>query len=183
MNQNWQCSKINPDIYLNFSLYLASGIMPVMCTKSNTCFIYVCIHQFSSVTQSFLTLCNPMDCSTAGHPVHHQLPELVRLISIELVMSSNHLILCHPLLLLPSIVPSIRVFPTSQFSSGGQIIGVSTPASVLQMDIQDWFPLGWTGFITLLFKGLSRVFFNTTVQKHHFFGAQLSLWSNSHIHT
>ena len=69
------------------------------------------------------------------------------------------------------------------FTSGGQSIGVSASASVLPMNIQDWFPLGWTGWISLLSKALSRVFSNTTVQKHHFFGAQLSLYSNSHICT
>ena len=66
--------------------------------------------QFSSVAQSCLTLCDPMHCSTPGLPVHHQLPELLKLMSIESVMPSNHLILCRPLLLLPSIFPSIRVF-------------------------------------------------------------------------
>ena len=66
--------------------------------------------QFSSVAQSCPTLCDPMDCSTPGLPVHHQLPELLKLMSIESVMPSNHLILCRPLLLLPSIFPSIRVF-------------------------------------------------------------------------
>ena len=101
---------------------------------------------------------------------------LHKLMSIELVMPSNHLILCHPLLLLPSIFSSIRVFPISQFfTSGGQSIGVSASASVLPMNNQDWSPLGWTGWISLQSKGLSRVFSNTTVQKHQFFGAQLSL--------
>ena len=91
---------------------------------------------------------------------------------------------CCPLLLLPSIFPSIGSFQMSQlFTSGGQSIGVSASASVLPMNIQDWFPLGWTGWISLLSKGLSRVFSNTTVQKHQFFGPQLSLQSNSHIHT
>ena len=66
--------------------------------------------QFSSVTQSCPTLCNPMDCSTPGFPVHHQLWSLLKLMSIESVMPSNHLILCHPLLLLPSIFPRVRVF-------------------------------------------------------------------------
>ena len=103
--------------------------------------------------------------------------------SIESVMPSNHLILCHPLLLL-SICPSIRVFPMSQlFTSSGQSIGVSAPASVLPMNIQDWFPLRLTGLISLQSKGLLRVFFNTTVWKHQFFSAQPSLWSNSHIRT
>ena len=188
--------------------------------------------------------------------------------SIESVMPSNHLILSHPLILLPSMFPSIRVFsnesslhirwpkywsfsinsvqfscsvvsnslrpqglqhtrppcpsptpgvypnscPLSQwchptisssvihfssclqtlpalgsfprrqfYASGGQSIGVSASASVLPMSIQGWFPLGWTGWISLQSKGLSRVFFNTTVQKHQFFGAQHSLLSNSHM--
>ena len=87
-------------------------------------------------------------------------------------MVSNHLILCHPLLLLPSIFPVIRVFSNE---SGGQGIGVSASASVLPMNMQDWFPLGLTGCISFQSRGLSRVFFNTTVQKHQFFGAQLSL--------
>ena len=99
---------------------------------------------------------------------------LVKLTSIELVMSSNHLILCHPLLLLPSIFPSIRVFQMSQFfASGGQSNGVSA-TSVLPMNTQDWSPLGWTGWISLQSKGPSRVFSNTTVQTHQFFGTQLS---------
>ena len=74
-------------------------------------------------------------------------------------------------------------FPTTQFfASGSQRIWISSSASVLPMNIQDWFPLGWTGWISLQFKGLSRVFSNTSVQKHQFFGTQLSLWYNSHIH-
>ena len=82
---------------------------------------------------------------------------LLKLKSIKLVMLSNHLIICHPLLLLPSIFPSIQVFFNDQFfTSGGQSIGVSAVASVLPMNIQDWFPLGWTGWISLLSKGLSR---------------------------
>ena len=96
--------------------------------------------------------------------------------SIESLMPSNHLILCRPLLLLPYIFPSIRSFPVSQlFSSGGQSIGVAASTSVLPMNTQDWSPLGWTGWISLQSKGLSRVFSNTTVQKHQFFSAQLSL--------
>ena len=84
----------------------------------------------------------------------------------------------------PQSLPSSESFPMSQlFAWGGQSIGVSTSASVLPMNTQDWSPLGWTGWISLKFKGLSRVFSNTTVQKHHFFGTQLSSQSNSHIHT
>ena len=109
---------------------------------------------------------------------------LFKLMSIELVMLSNHLILSHPLLLPPSVFHSIRSFPMSQFfASGGQSIGASTSASILAVNIQDWFPLGWTGWISLQSKGLSSVFSNTTVQKHRFFWAQLSSQSSSHIHT
>ena len=90
---------------------------------------------------------------------------LLKLMSTESVMPSNHLIFC------------------LLFASGGQSIGVSASASVLPMNIQDWFPLGLTGWISLQSKGLSEVFPSTTVQKHQFFRAQPSLWSNSHIHT
>ena len=102
----------------------------------------------------------------------------------ESAMPSNHLILCHPLLLLSSIFPSIRVFSNeSALHISGQSIGVSASTSVLPMNTQDWSPLGWTGWISLQSKGLSRVFSNTAVQKHQFFGTQLSLESNSHMHT
>ena len=98
--------------------------------------------------------------------------------SIESVMPSNHLIFCCPF---SSSLQSFLVsgsFSMSQFfTSGGQRTGVSASASVLPMNIQDWFPFGWTGLISLQSKGLSRVFSNTTVQKHQFFGAQLSLYS------
>ena len=109
---------------------------------------------------------------------------LLRLISIKSVMPSSHLLFCRPLLLLPSIFPTIRVF------SKESVLRIRWPkywsfssASVLQMNIQDWFPLGWTGWISLQSKGLSRVFSNTTVQKHQFFSAPLSSQSKSHIHT
>ena len=84
----------------------------------------------------------------------------------------------------PQSLPASGSFPMSQlFTSGGQSIGVSASASVLPMNTQDWSPLGWTGWLSLQSKGLSRVFSNTTVQKHQFFSAQLSSQSNSHIHT
>ena len=89
---------------------------------------------------------------------------LPKLMSIESVMPSNHLILCHSLLLLPSIFPSESFQMSQFFTSGGQTIGVSVSTSVLPMNIQDQFPLGWTGWISLQSKGLSRVFSNTTVQ-------------------
>ena len=109
---------------------------------------------------------------------------LLKLMSIELVI--------HPIIS-SSVVPfssHLQSFPASGsfpvnqfFSSGDQNIGASDSASVLPMNIQDWFPLRLTGLISLQAKGLSRAFSNTTVQKHQFFNAQLSLWSNSHIHT
>ena len=106
---------------------------------------------------------------------------LFKLMSIELVMPSNHLTLCRPLLL-PSIFWGS--FPMSWLDpSGGQTIGASASASVLPMNIQGWFPLRLTGLTSLLSRGLSRVFSNTTVQKHQFFGTQPFLWSNSHTHT
>ena len=99
---------------------------------------------------------------------------------------------CHPTIS-SSVIPfssRFQSFPESGtiqmsqlFATGGQSIGVSASTSVLPNNIQDWFPLGWTGWISLQSKGLSRVFSNTTVQKHQFFGALISLWSNSHIHT
>ena len=83
----------------------------------------------------------------------------------------------------PQSFPASGSFQMSQlFTSGGQKIGVSASTSVLPTNIQDWFPLGWTGWISLESKGLSRVFSNTTVQKHQFFNTQFSLYSNSHIH-
>ena len=128
-----------------------------------------------SVVQSCLTLCKPMDCSMPGFPVLHCLLELAQT-HVHWVGDAIHLILCHPLLLPPGS------FQMSQlFTSGGQSIGVS--AGVLPMNIQDGFPLGLTSLISLQSKGLSRVFSNTTDQKHQFFSSQSSLWFNSHIHT
>ena len=109
---------------------------------------------------------------------------LLKLMTIGSVMSSNHLTLCCQLLLLPSIFPSIRVFSKeSVLYIKWPNIGAPASASVLPMNIQDWFPFGWTGWISLHSKGLSTVFSNTTVQKHQFFSTQPPLWSNSHIHT
>ena len=101
---------------------------------------------------------------------------LLKLMSIESVMPYNYLILSCSLLLLPSIFPNIRVFSKeSVLPIRWPSIGVSASASVLPMNILDWFPLGWTGWISLQSKGLSRVFSNTTIQKRQFFGSQLSL--------
>ena len=96
---------------------------------------------------------------------------------------------CHPTILSSVLHFCLESFPASGsflmsqlFASGGQSIGALASASVLPVNIQSWFPLGLTGLISLWFKGLSRVFPNTTVQKHQFFGTQLSLWSDSHVH-
>ena len=130
----------------------------------------------SSVQFSLSVMSDTMNCSTPGLPLCHQLPEFTQTHVHWVVMPSNHLILCHPLLLLPSIFPASGSFPMSQlFASGGQSIGVSTSTSVLTMNNQDWSPLGWTGWISLQSKGLSRAFSNTTVQKHRFFCTQVSL--------
>ena len=132
---------------------------------------------FNSVAQSCPTFCHPMDCSTPGLQVHHQLPELAQTLIHWVV---NAIQPPHPL---SSLFPSTfnlsqhqGFFQMSQFfTSGGQTTGVSASASVLPMNIQGWFPLGLTSWISLQFKGLSRVFSNTTVQKYQFFGTQLSL--------
>ena len=140
--------------------------------------------KFSSIAQLCLTLCNPMDCNTRlpcptptpracsnscpSHWWYHPTT------SFSVVPFSSCL----------QSFPASGSFPMSQFfASHDQSIAVSTSASVFPMNIQDWFPLGWNGWISLQSKGLSRVFSNTTVQKHQFFGAQLSSQSNSHIHT
>ena len=93
---------------------------------------------------------------------------LLKLMSIESLLPSNHLILCRPLPLHPQSFPASGSFPMSQFfSSAGQSTGVSASASVLPMNIQNWLPLGWTGWISLQSKGLSKAFSKTTVQKHN----------------
>ena len=109
---------------------------------------------------------------------------LLELMPIKSMMPSSHLNLCVPFSSCPQSLPGSGSFPMSQlFAWSGQSTGVSASASVLPMNTQDWSPLGWTGWISLQSKGLSRLFFNTIVQKHQFFGAELSSQSNSHIHT
>ena len=139
--------------------------------------------QFSSVAQLCPTLCDPMNRSTPGLPVHHQLPEFTQ--------TQVHQ-WCHPAISssvvpfssCPQSLPASESFPMSQlFASGGQSTGVSALASFLPKKSQGWSPSEWTGWISLQSKGLSRVFSNTTVQKHQFFSAQPSSQSNSHIHT
>ena len=135
-----------------------------------------------SVTKSCPTLCKPMGYSMPGLPVLHYLPEFAQIHVRWVSDAINHLILCCPLLLF-SFFPASGSFPVSQlFTSGGQSIRASASPLVLPMNIQDLFILGLTGLISLQFKGLSRVFSNTTVQKHQFFRTQPSLWSNFLIH-
>ena len=145
---------------------------------------YLSQNSVSSVAQLCLTLCNPKNCSTSGLPAHHQLLEFaqthVNRVS-DAIQPSHSLSSSSP----PAPNPSQHqsFFQWVNSPSGGQSIGVSASASVSPMNTQDWSPLGWTGWISLQPKGLSRVFSNTTVQKHQFFGVHLSSQSNSHIHT
>ena len=141
--------------------------------------IYSCL-----VTQSCLILCDLMDYSTPGFPVLHYLLEFAQtrplsqwcypIISSSIFPFSS----CTPALSFPA---SGSFLISWLFTSGSQSIGAST--SVLPMNFQGWFPLGLTGWTSLQSKWLSRVFPHTTIWKHHFFGAQPSFWSNSHIHT
>ena len=145
-------------------------------------------YQFSSVAQSCPTPCDPWIAARQASLSVTNSPRLLKLMSIESVMESW----CCPAIS-SSVVPfssCLQSFPASGsfqmsqfFASDGQSIGASASASFLPVNIQNWFPLGWTGWNSLQSKGLSRVFSNTTVQKHQFFSSQLSLWSNSHIHT
>ena len=134
---------------------------------------------------SHVWLCNPMKCSPSSSSILHYLLEflsLLRFMSIESVMLFKYLILYHPFLIFPSIFPSIRICSKeSTLCISGQSIRASVLASVLPMSIQAWFPLELTDLISLLSKGLSRVLSSTTVQKHLFFGAELSSQSNSHV--
>ena len=142
-------------------------------TFLNGCFSSV---QFSSVAQLYPVLCDPMDCGMPGFPVLHQLPELAKIHVHQVgdaIQPSSSVISSLPVL---QSFPALGCFPMSHFFTyGGLSIGASASASVLPMNIQDWFPLGLTGLISLQSKGLSRVFSNTTVQKHQFFSTQLSL--------
>ena len=158
---------------------LASGSFPVsqlFAWGGQRAYQKAWYYYISSVQSlSHVQLCSPMNLSMPGLPVHHQLPESTQTHVHGLLMPSNHLILCCPLLLLPSIFPSLRVF------SNEPALRIRWPQcwsfsfkSVVPMNTQDWSPLGWTGWISLQSKELSRVF-NTTVQKHQFFGSQLSL--------
>ena len=140
--------------------------------------------QFSSDVQSCPTLCDPMNRSTPGLPVHHQLLEFTQthVHRVGDAIQPSHPVV--PFSSCPQSLPASESFPMSQlFAWGGQSTGVSALASVLPKKSQGGSPSEWTGWISLHSKGLSRVFSNTTVQKHQFFSAQPSSQSNSHIHS
>ena len=150
-----------------------------------TTLITVIISQCISSVQllSRVQLCHPMDCAACQASLSiTNFQSLPKPVSIKLVMPYNHLILCRPLLLPLSVFPSIRVFPSES------ALYIRWPkywsfSFSISPSLEGRTPLGWTRWISLQSKGLSRVFSNTTVQKHQFFGAQLSSQSNSHIHT
>ena len=138
--------------------------------------------EFSSVQFSCSVVSNSETTWTTAHQASLSITNswsLLKLMPIKSIMPSNHLTsVCHRLLLLLSVFASIRVF------SNESVLCIRWPKYwSFKPSHQFFFPLGWTDWISLQSKGLSRVFSNTTVQKHQFFGAQLSLWSNSHIHT
>ena len=151
---------------------------------------WILLFLIRSVTQSCPTLCDPKNHSTPGLPVHHQLPEFTQThvhgVS-DAIQPSHPLSSPSPLAPNPSPISSdgkaSESFPMSQlFAWGGQRTGVSALASFLPKKSQGWSPSEWTGWVSLQSKGLSRVFSNTTVQKHQFFGTQPSSQSNSHIY-
>ena len=145
---------------------------------SNHLTLFFFVVQSLSHVQLFATLWTAAQQASLTFTISQS---LLKLMSIESVMPSNHLALCCPLLLLPSVFPNIRSSPVSWlFTSRSQSIGASALAPGLPMNIQHWFPLGLTGLIFLQSSGLLRVFSSPTVRKHQFFGTQHSLWS---IHT
>ena len=166
---NWILSKILRKIFHQWRLSKDSGKLASEKMLNTICHSVQLLSRVQLFTTPWIAVCQA-SLSIANSW------SLLKLMSIELVMPSNHLIFCHPLHLLPSIFPSITVFSTES------VLCIRWPnywslasTSVLLMNIQDWFPLGCIGWISLQSKGLSRVSSNTTVQKHQFFGTQLSL--------
>ena len=149
------------------------------------CLLKCSVQCFSSVTQSCTTFCKPTDCSMPGFPVHHQPQELAQ---THVHRVCDVIPPFHPL-----FSPTPSAFTFSQHQGLFQWVISHQVAEVSEFQLQhqsfqwtpmtDWSPLGWTGWASLQFKGLSRVFSNTTVQKYQFFSAQPSLWFNFHIHT
>ena len=163
----WQVVLVVKNLPANARQLRDAGLIPGLGRSPGGC--HCC-----SVIQSCLTLCDPMDCSLPGFPVHHQQPEFAQThVHSRSVMPSNHVILFSSCLQFFTASGSFLI--SWLIASCGQSNGASASASVLPMNIQVWFPVGLTGWISLQSKGLSRVFSNTTVQKHQFSGAQLSL--------
>ena len=163
--------RCKPEMYMeetvSYGLYLRHGRDEISQT--------MCQVQFSSVAQSCPTLSDFMNRSTPGLPVHHHLPEFTQTCPSSRWCHLAILSSVVPFSSYPQSLPASESFPMSQlFIWGGQSTGVSALASFLPKNTQDWFPLWWTGWISLQPKGHSRVFFNTTVQKHQFFGTRLS---------
>ena len=140
--------------------------------------------QFSSVALLCATLCDLMDCSTPGLPVYHQFLEFTQTYVhwVGDAIQPSHLVVLF-FSYLQSFPASGSFLMSQLLASGGLNIGASASVSVLPVDIEGWFPLGLTSLVSLQSNRLSRVFSSTTVGKHQFFSAQLSLWSNCHIHT
>ena len=142
-----------------------------------------CVYVMISNVQMLNHLCSLINCSMPGFPVFLCLPQFAQTLGhwVSDAIQPSHLLLA-PFFSCPWSSPSPGSFPMSQLlASGGQSIRASALASILPMNIQDWFPLGLAGLISSLSKGLSRVFSNTTVQKHQYFGAQPSSWSTFQI--
>ena len=157
-----------------FSRVIFFPVIPLSLGILANFLVWILSVQFSSVTQSCPALCDPMGCSTPGLPVHHQLPEFTQ------CRLSRW---CHPTISsfvvhfssCPQSLPASGSFQMSHFFTSGDLsIGVSASTSVLPINTQDWSPLGWTSWISLQSKKFSRVFSNTTIQKHWFFSAQIS---------
>ena len=172
------CPSLSPRVCSN-SYPLSPWWDPTILTSVASFWLYTWYHnviQFSSVAQLF-RLCDPMDCSTPGLPVHYQLPEFTQ---THVHWDGDAIQPTHPLSSPPPPTFNLSqhqgLFQWVSFSHQvAKILGVSASASVLPMNTQDWSSLRWSGCISFLSKGLSRVFSNTTVQKHQFFRAQLSL--------
>ena len=159
-------------VHLNLTFNLIFSSLLKDLTSWSACLYSVVVVQLLSHIWLFVTP------GTAAHQASLSITNswsLLKFMSFESVMPSNHLILCHPLLLLPSIFPIIRVFSNkSALKIRTKVLEFQFQHQSFPINIQDWFPLGWTDWISLLSKVCSRVFFNTTVQKHQFSGTQLS---------
>ena len=170
-----------PSVFPSIRVFSNESVLRIRWPKYWSFSFSISSVQFSSVAQSCPILCDLMDCNTLGHPIHHQLPEFTQT-HVHWVGDTIQPFSC-------SVVPfssCLQSFPASGsfqmrqlFDSGNRSIRVTASTSVLPMNIQDWFPLWWTGWISLLSKGLSRVFSNTTVQKHQFFGSASVLPMNT----